>query len=101
MNKEEIDELKKEGSKLFDSVHRLMTILMAGAIAWMVNTVNTTAQDIAVLKVKVEAAVSNRYSSTDALRDFALRDQLLKDHDRRLEAFNKELDMLRKEIRGR
>lgn len=77
---------------MFDSAHKIMTILMAAGIGWMVTTVNDAAKDIAVLKVKVEAAVSDRYTAKNALADYALIERKFLEHERRLDAIEKKVD---------
>ena len=72
----------------------IQTILTLGIVAlmtWQLSTIEEMRVELAILSGRVDAlaarvddAASDRYSTIDAQRDFALRDQVLKTMDERV-----------------
>nr|CRH06155.1 conserved protein of unknown function [Candidatus Magnetococcus massalia] len=73
-------------------VQTVLTMGVAALMAWQLTTIEQMRVELAILSGRVDAlaarvdeASSERYRSTDAHRDFALRDQAIKALEARVE----------------
>lgn len=91
MEAEEME--RRSGSRLEQHIGTILQVTVVALLAWSLTTTQRMSEEVAVLKVKVEAlslslsqGSSDRYRGSEAARDFAAIRQEMQFLERRVQA---------------
>lgn len=83
---------RRTGSRLEQHIGTILQVTVVALLAWSLTTTQRMSEEVAVLKVKVEAlsmtlqqGSNDRYRGTEAARDFAAIRQEMQFMDRRIQ----------------
>lgn len=81
---------------MLDSAHKIATVLILGGIMWWAGVVADTQKSVIQLTEQVrfltqitQEGKADRYTPSDSVRDFSLRDQRLSEVERQMRDFEK------------